>query len=93
MNPFRKRNPILKIRRGCHVWLGATKPNGYPEIWRNGKVRYAHRVAWEAKHGPIPPGLETDHLCNVRACVNVRHLELVSHRENMKRAAMRRRAA
>ena len=42
----------------------------------------AHRVAYELTNGPIPDGLELDHLCRVRHCVNPSHIEAVTHREN-----------
>lgn len=42
----------------------------------------AHRAVYEALVGPIPEGLELDHLCRVRTCVEVTHLEPVTHREN-----------
>lgn len=48
----------------------------------NGKKRGVHRVVYELEYGPIPEGRELDHLCRNRACVNPKHLEIVSHREN-----------
>ena len=48
-------------------------------------VQLAHRVAWEDARGPIPDGLTIDHLCRVRNCVNVEHLELVTIAENNRR--------
>lgn len=44
-----------------------------------------HRYMWTVMRGPIPPGLEIDHLCKVRNCVNPQHMELVTHRENLLR--------
>jgi hypothetical protein len=47
-----------------------------------GTSRRAHRVAYELAVGPIPPGLQVDHLCRVRDCVNPAHLDPVTKREN-----------
>ena len=50
-----------------------------------GEKRLAHRVAYEAEHGPIPDDLVLDHLCRVRNCVRVDHLEPVTQAENNRR--------
>lgn len=51
----------------------------------NGKRVRAHRVYYERKYGPIPHGLEPDHLCGIKACVNPDHIEPVTHTENVRR--------
>lgn len=81
----------------CIVWTGAVSANGYGAIGvgstndGTSRVVRAHRLAWEHKRGPVPDGLELDHLCNNRRCVDVDHLEPVTHQENIRRATARRR--
>lgn len=67
---------------GCWLWSGSCDRGGYGQITVNGKHLRAHRVAYEAFVGPIPDGLQLDHLCRVRACVNPEHLEPVTARVN-----------
>lgn len=68
---------------GCWLWLGATNRGGYGVISiGNSKARLAHRFGFELLQGAVPDGLELDHLCRVRSCVNPAHLEPVSRREN-----------
>ena len=67
---------------GCWLWSGADNGNGYGTVYVNGRKTYAHRVSYEMAHGPIPVGLQIDHLCRVRNCVRPEHLEVVTPREN-----------
>jgi hypothetical protein len=68
----------------CWEWLGA-KSAGYGRIKVQGKVCMAHRISYEYFIGPIPEGLEIDHLCRTPACINPAHLEPVTGSINAKR--------
>ena len=72
----------------CHIWTGALTTSGYAMVRERstGRTREGHVVIWERECGPVPRGLELDHLCCVKACVRLDHLEPVTHRENMRRA-------
>lgn len=69
----------------CWLWIGEQKPNGYGVIRIKERNVYAHRFGYELNVGPIPAGMQLDHLCRVRNCVNPAHLEPVAQRENILR--------
>lgn len=76
---------VTPVPGGCWQWTGYLMPNGYAQFSRNGRKQYAHRVAYEFVHGPIPDGLVIDHLCRNRGCANPAHLEAVTQRTNILR--------
>ncbi len=70
----------------CWQWTGAKTDKGYGHISvGSGVCRMAHRVSWEIHRGPIPDGLQIDHLCRNRSCVNPDHLEPVTPTVNIQR--------
>jgi hypothetical protein len=84
--PDRVITDIEVVSNGCWLWKLATNPKGYG-ILNNRRSRnsLAHREFYEHFVGEIPEGLQLDHLCRVRRCVNPGHLEPVTHEENQRR--------
>ena len=81
---------IRRIRFGptdddCWEWIGRLTPQGYGRDTGSGE---AHRTTYQMWRGDIPEGLELDHLCRNRRCVNPWHLEPVTRAENVRRAGM-----
>lgn len=68
---------------GCIEWTGNLHGNGYGRMSVYGRRVKAHRYAWERANGPIPEGLLVDHICWNRACVNIEHLRLATHAQNL----------
>lgn len=68
----------------CWLWLGAMTKGGYGKVGK--PTRLTHRVAYELVVGPIPEGLQIDHLCRVRSCQNPAHMEPVTAHENQRRS-------
>lgn len=72
---------------GCWLWTGYCYSNGYASVEVSRcRSKLAHRISYELFVGPIPKGLELDHKCRVRCCINPDHLEPVTHAENMRRS-------
>ena len=69
----------------CWVWMGFRNTWGYGTIKVRGEILLAHRVSYEEFVTAIPEGLEIDHLCRNRMCINPAHLEPVPHIVNVQR--------
>lgn len=73
----------------CWIWqLKIHKKTGYGSVRVKGQDQLAHRWYYEQAHGTIPDGLQIDHLCKVRECVNPAHMEPVTPLENTRRSGM-----
>lgn len=74
-----------KVEKGpaCWIWRGSMTHNGYGQISAHGRLTRAHRLMWEWQDGAIPEGMQVDHTCGARSCVNPAHLRLVSPKQNM----------
>lgn len=70
---------------GCWLWTAYANKCEYGVFRWNHRSVLAHRVAYESLVCAVPEGLELDHLCRVRCCVNPDHLEPVTHAENVRR--------
>jgi hypothetical protein len=75
---------VRVLPNGCWEWVGYLT-NGYGSFRIDGKNVRMPRAAWLIQRGQIPEGLEPDHLCRYRPCVNTDHMELVTHAENVRR--------
>lgn len=69
----------------CWLWTAGKNGTGYGVIKHGADHWTAHRLSYTWARGPIPDGLELDHLCRVRECVNPDHMEPVTHLENVRR--------
>ena len=82
---------IVSGENDCWDWTGSLSSGGYGELTWNGKLTRAHVVSYLLHKGDVPEGLEIDHLCENRACVNPAHLEAVTHQINVARGSVKKR--
>lgn len=75
---------IPEPNTGCWLWLGSLNDKGYAKTGAK-SPRTGHEVAANLRRGPVPPGMERDHICNVRCCVNPDHVRYLTHADNLRR--------
>ena len=76
---------VVVKENGCWEWIGANNGKGYGQFWDGTKLVTAHGFAYGLLRGSIPEGLEPDHLCRNKKCVNPAHIEPVTRSENTRR--------
>jgi hypothetical protein len=76
---------MIDLSSPCIVGIGEKTRLGYIRLWNGGNRILAHRAEFIKKIGAIPEGLEIDHLCHNRSCINILHLKLATHKENSRR--------
>lgn len=72
----------LKVVGDCQLWTGQLDKDGYGTFFFHRKNRRAHRVAYYAAFGPIPPDMVVNHVCRQRTCQNPQHLQLLTRTQN-----------
>ena len=79
---------IPEPNSGCWLWLGPILHAGTRRQKPYGRLgrELAHRLSFIFFKGPIPDGLEVDHICNNGLCINPDHLQAITHAENIRRA-------
>lgn len=78
--------PFESLTGMCWIWTGCLNSKGYGCVQISGRRHLTHRVSYELHNGAIRAGLQVDHLCRRRACLNPHHLEAVTASENVRRA-------
>jgi hypothetical protein len=76
---------VEKQENGCWIYTGPKFKNGYGRFYYPDNGQFAHRFSYEHFNGSIPKGLQIDHLCMNKLCVNPEHLEAVTLQENIRR--------
>lgn len=93
--PEQRFSAFVQRTPDCHLWTGARQSsNGYGRFGvSRGRIVFAHRFAYEMRHGKIPDGLHILHSCDNTGCVNPDHLRAGTRIENMRDMRERGRAA
>jgi hypothetical protein len=71
----------VKVPSGCWLWQGSLR-NGYGRLKRGGRLHSVHRVSWELYCGPLTDDILVLHKCDVRNCINPKHLFIGDHQAN-----------
>jgi len=79
--PIRFWNKVRVVTNGCWLWEGVLS-HGYGQFYQGGRMREAHRIAYERLISTVPTKFDCHHLCPNRACTNPTHIKALSHREH-----------
>lgn len=85
---YEQRTDTSRGELGCWLWTGKLNHDGYARAVFGKRHQMVHRWIYEQTYGPVPEGLECDHVCRNRACVNPAHINAVTHYENMQNRSM-----
>ena len=77
----------VAVGEGCWNWTATPNPDGYGRLKVGDRNILAHRVSWEMAGKSVPGGMQLDHICLNRACVNPDHLRVTTQYENMQNLA------
>jgi hypothetical protein len=77
------RSTVRNVENGCLEWQGKVHHSGYGQVFVDRKLWWAHRYSWTLKNGYIPNGLLVCHKCDNKVCVDVEHLFLGTHQDNV----------
>lgn len=69
---------------GCWLWSGSGTPRGYGIVSYGGRQYYVHRVMYRALNGPIPPGYDVCHRCDIPSCARPDHLFVGTRADNVR---------
>ena len=87
-NPWtldRLRKHVQVTPEGCWLWQRSLRHDGAAQVNVGGRIRAAHRLAYELRHGAIPDGLHLHHTCRTYRCINPDHLEAMTQSEHNRR--------
>jgi len=76
----------INTETGCWEWGGYISPKGYAKITHKKRSVIGSRFMYELIYGDVPKGLVVDHICNVRNCLNPKHLRAITNKENYMRS-------